>query len=61
MNFDLFVLYILIITVRKLLIDDPEFIFPVSLQQVTLYRRMQAKSDLHTERAKKQMKVGSHY
>ncbi|KAH6887606.1 OPT oligopeptide transporter [Thelonectria olida] len=27
--------------VRKILIDDPEFIFPLSLQQVTLYRSMQ--------------------
>ncbi|EFX03567.1 putative plant-like oligopeptide transporter [Grosmannia clavigera kw1407] len=28
--------------VRKILIDDPEFIFPLSLQQVTLYHSMQS-------------------
>ncbi|KAK1972368.1 OPT oligopeptide transporter [Colletotrichum sublineola] len=33
--------------VRKILIDDPEFIFPLSLQQVTLYRSMQGKTELH--------------
>ncbi|TDZ40960.1 Oligopeptide transporter 5 [Colletotrichum trifolii] len=43
--------------VRKILIDDPEFIFPLSLQQVTLYRSMQGKSELHRNRSKKQMKV----
>ncbi|OLN98074.1 Oligopeptide transporter 2-like protein 2 [Colletotrichum chlorophyti] len=43
--------------VRKILIDDPEFIFPLSLQQVTLYRSMQGKTELHKNRSKKQMKV----
>ncbi|GJC78502.1 oligopeptide transporter 2 [Colletotrichum liriopes] len=43
--------------VRKILIDDPEFIFPLSLQQVTLYRSMQGKTELHKSVAKKQMKV----
>ncbi|TDZ18212.1 Oligopeptide transporter 2 [Colletotrichum orbiculare MAFF 240422] len=43
--------------VRRILIDDPEFIFPLSLQQVTLYRSMQGKSELHRNRSKKQMKV----
>ncbi|KAI0156292.1 OPT oligopeptide transporter [Pestalotiopsis sp. NC0098] len=43
--------------VRKVLIDDPEFIFPLSMQQVTLYRSMQAKSQFHIDKAKSQMKV----
>ncbi|KAI1849109.1 hypothetical protein JX266_005070 [Neoarthrinium moseri] len=43
--------------IRKILIDDPEFIFPLSMQQVTLYRSMQGKSELHQGRAKQQMKV----
>ncbi|KAL3421551.1 putative plant-like oligopeptide transporter [Phlyctema vagabunda] len=43
--------------VRKILIDDPEFIFPLSLQQVTLYRSMQGKSEFHASKEKKQMKV----
>ncbi|KAF4806657.1 Oligopeptide transporter 2 [Colletotrichum siamense] len=43
--------------VRKILIDDPEFIFPLSLQQVTLYRSMQGKSELHKSVSQKQMKV----
>lgn len=43
--------------VRKVLIDDPEFIFPLSMQQVTLYRSMQAKSQFHIDKAKSQMRV----
>ncbi|KAF4778190.1 OPT oligopeptide transporter [Colletotrichum scovillei] len=43
--------------VRKILIDDPEFIFPLSLQQVTLYRSMQGKSELHKSVSQKQMRV----
>ncbi|OHF00492.1 OPT oligopeptide transporter [Colletotrichum orchidophilum] len=43
--------------VRKILIDDPEFIFPLSLQQVTLYRSMQGKTELHKSVSRKQMKV----
>ncbi|KAJ9143494.1 OPT oligopeptide transporter [Pleurostoma richardsiae] len=43
--------------VRKILIDDPEFIFPLSLQQVTLYRSMQGKSELHAAKEKKRMRV----
>ncbi|KAH8586419.1 OPT oligopeptide transporter [Bisporella sp. PMI_857] len=43
--------------VRKILIDDPEFIFPLSLQQVTLYRSMQGKSEFHAARERKQMNV----
>ncbi|KAH7126019.1 OPT oligopeptide transporter [Dactylonectria macrodidyma] len=42
--------------VRTILIDDPEFIFPLSLQQVTLYRSMQGQSELHTRKSKQQMK-----
>lgn len=45
-------------TVRRILIDDPEFIFPPSLQQVTLYRSMQGTSELHSALAKNKMKVG---
>lgn len=33
------------------------FLFPLSLQQVTLYRSMQGKSDLHKRRSEQQMKV----
>lgn len=44
-------------TVRRILIDDPEFIFPPSLQQVTLYRSMQGTSELHSAVAKNKMKV----
>lgn len=44
-------------TVRRILIDDPEFIFPPSLQQVTLYRSMQGTSELHSALAKNKMKV----
>ncbi|KAH8885598.1 OPT oligopeptide transporter [Thozetella sp. PMI_491] len=43
--------------VRKILVDDPEFIFPLSLQQVTLYRSMQKKWEDHSEFSNKQMKV----
>lgn len=44
-------------TVRRILIDDPEFIFPPSLQQVTLYRSMQGTSELHSALAKNKMRV----
>ena len=47
--------------VRPILIDDPTFIFPLSLQQVTVYRSMQGTTELHQERARQQMKVGSSY
>ncbi|KAL2289580.1 hypothetical protein FJTKL_01837 [Diaporthe vaccinii] len=43
--------------VRRILIDDPEFIFPTSLQQVTLYRSMQGTSELHSALAKNKMKI----
>lgn len=43
--------------VRKLLVDDPEFIFPLSLQQVTLYRSMQGSMEHNSVLAQKQMKV----
>ncbi|KAG6365063.1 hypothetical protein INS49_006669 [Diaporthe citri] len=43
--------------VRIILIDDPEFIFPPSLQQVTLYRSMQGTSELHSALAKNKMKM----
>lgn len=48
--------------VRRILIDDPEFIFPPSLQQVALYRSMQQKSTSaadkdHNTLANKKMKV----
>lgn len=46
-------------TVRRILIDDPEFIFPPSLQQVTLYRSMQGTSELHSALAKNKMKVSA--
>lgn len=45
------------ISVRPLLIDDPEFIFPLSLQQVALYRSMDGRSKSHSKRARDQMKV----
>jgi hypothetical protein len=45
------------VTVRRILIDDPEFIFPPSLQQVALYRSMQGTSELHSALAKNKMKV----
>ncbi|RDW65068.1 OPT oligopeptide transporter [Coleophoma cylindrospora] len=43
--------------VRKILIDDPEFIFPLSLQQVTLYRAMQGENETHKATAKRRMNV----
>lgn len=43
--------------VRRILIDDPEFIFPPSLQQVTLYRSMQSTSGIHAAISKKKMNV----
>ncbi|KAL2854567.1 OPT oligopeptide transporter protein-domain-containing protein [Aspergillus pseudodeflectus] len=42
--------------VRNILIDDPEFIFPLSLQQVTLYRSMDAQNTSAKTRARQQMK-----
>ncbi|KAL2825490.1 OPT oligopeptide transporter protein-domain-containing protein [Aspergillus cavernicola] len=42
--------------VRPILIDDPEFIFPLSLQQVTLYRSMDPQNKSAEKRAQ-QMKV----
>lgn len=42
---------------RHILIEDPDFIFPLSLQQVTLYRNMQNTSALHSALAKKKMNV----
>ncbi|KAJ0414203.1 OPT oligopeptide transporter protein-domain-containing protein [Aspergillus carlsbadensis] len=42
--------------VRTILIDDPEFIFPLSLQQVTLYRSMDAQNTSAKARARQQMK-----
>jgi hypothetical protein len=44
-------------SVRAILIDDPEFIFPLSLQQVTLYRSMDAQNTSAKTRARQQMKV----
>lgn len=44
-------------TVRKILVDDPEFIFPPSLQQVTLYRSMEGTSEIYNAIAKKKMNV----
>ncbi|KAL4903959.1 hypothetical protein BDW74DRAFT_185969 [Aspergillus multicolor] len=43
--------------VRAILIDDPEFIFPLSLQQVTLYRSMDTRNRTDKQRARDQMKV----
>ncbi|KAJ5976808.1 hypothetical protein N7501_000150 [Penicillium viridicatum] len=43
--------------VRGVLIDDPEFVFPLSLQQVTLYRSMDAKNRPNQTRAREQVKV----
>ncbi|KAK9851584.1 hypothetical protein MYU51_009473 [Penicillium brevicompactum] len=43
--------------VRPLLIDDPEFIFPLSLQQVTLYRSMDSRNKSESTRARDQMKI----
>ncbi|WWD00409.1 hypothetical protein V866_007322 [Kwoniella sp. B9012] len=43
--------------VRPILIDDPQFLFPLSLQQVTVYRSIQGTTELHLERSRKQMKV----
>lgn len=43
--------------VRKVLIDDPEFIFPPSLQQVALYRSMQSTSGVYDAVSKKKMNV----
>lgn len=39
------------------MIDDPEFIFPPSLQQVTLYRSMEGTSEMYNSLAKKKMNV----
>ncbi|CAN8096086.1 unnamed protein product [Discula destructiva] len=43
--------------VRKILVDDPEFIFPPSLQQVTLYRSMEGTSTIYSAIAKKKMSI----
>ncbi|KAL4933111.1 OPT family oligopeptide transporter [Aspergillus undulatus] len=43
--------------VRAILIDDPEFIFPLSLQQVTLYRSMDTRNRTDKKRAHDQMKM----
>ncbi|KAL5002852.1 OPT oligopeptide transporter protein-domain-containing protein [Aspergillus recurvatus] len=43
--------------VRTILIDDPEFVFPLSLQQVTLYRSMDTRNRTDKKRAHDQMKV----
>lgn len=43
--------------VRAILIDNPEFIFPLSLQQVTLYRSMDTKNRSNQKRAQDQVKV----
>ncbi|KAJ4389340.1 hypothetical protein N0V93_006807 [Gnomoniopsis smithogilvyi] len=43
--------------VRRILIDDPEFIFPPSLQQVALYRSMEGTSGVHAALAKKKMNI----
>lgn len=43
--------------VRPILIDDPQFIFPLSMQQVAVYRSIQGTSELHLERSRKQMRV----
>lgn len=45
------------ISVRRILIDDPEFIFPPALQQVAVYRSMQSTSDVASTLAKKKMNV----
>ncbi|EAL21541.1 hypothetical protein CNBD0090 [Cryptococcus deneoformans B-3501A] len=45
--------------VRPILIDDPQFIFPLSMQQVAVYRSIQGTSELHLERSRKQMRVSS--
>ncbi|KAF7326167.1 putative plant-like oligopeptide transporter [Mycena kentingensis (nom. inval.)] len=42
---------------RQLLIYDPVYVFPLSLQQVTLYRSMEQKGDGGTERSRQQMRV----
>ncbi|KAJ7137021.1 OPT oligopeptide transporter [Mycena epipterygia] len=41
---------------RQVLIYDPTYIFPLSLQQVTLYRSMEQNGKEGSERAKRQMK-----
>ncbi|ODN73352.1 OPT family small oligopeptide transporter [Cryptococcus amylolentus CBS 6039] len=43
--------------VRPILIDDPKFVFPLSMQQVTVYRSIQGTSELHLARSQKQMRV----
>lgn len=45
------------VMVRRILIDDPEFVFPPSLQQVTLYRSMQGTSEFQSILAKHKMKI----
>ncbi|KAL4991954.1 OPT oligopeptide transporter protein-domain-containing protein [Aspergillus falconensis] len=43
--------------VRTILIDDPEFIFPLSLQKVTLYWSMDTRNGTDKKRAHDRMKV----
>ncbi|KIY68861.1 OPT oligopeptide transporter [Cylindrobasidium torrendii FP15055 ss-10] len=43
--------------VRQILIYDPQFLFPLSLQQVTLYRSMHGTSEEHDIRTRRQMNV----
>ncbi|KAJ7735539.1 OPT oligopeptide transporter [Mycena maculata] len=42
---------------RQILIYDPTFVFPLSLQQVTLYRSMEQKGKEGSDRASRQMRV----
>ncbi|WWC67755.1 uncharacterized protein I206_101667 [Kwoniella pini CBS 10737] len=43
--------------VRPILVDDPQFLFPLSLQQVAVYRSIQGTTELHLSKSRKQMKV----
>ncbi|KAL4881631.1 OPT oligopeptide transporter protein-domain-containing protein [Aspergillus karnatakaensis] len=47
--------------VRPILIDDPEFIFPLSLQQVTLYRSMDPKNKTDDEKARSRQQMKMFY
>ncbi|KAJ7464217.1 OPT oligopeptide transporter [Mycena galericulata] len=42
---------------RQILIYDPTYVFPLSLQQVTLYRSMEQNGKEGSDRAKRQMRV----
>lgn len=46
-----------ILPVRPILIDDPRFLFPISLQQVAVYRSLQGLSTSNLARSAKQMRV----